>query len=412
VKADWVTKPLGELCRIEIGGTPPRGQSKFWDEKKTSNNVWLSIADMPKGLHARISSSAEHVSDEGAKRVKVVKAGTLLVSFKLTLGRLAYAGIDLRTNEAIAALALIDEKSLSKEFLYWYLTFFDWQKAAEGEDKIKGKTLNKAKLAVLPVLVPPLPEQQRIVAILDEAFAGLATATANAEKNLKNARELFESYLNSIFTKDDIGWLQKRLEELGRLQTGTTPKTSEAGNTGNFIPFIKPGDFRADGSLDYGNEGLSEKGLQSSRLIPADSAAMVCIGATIGKSGYVARDVAANQQVNAVTPNKGISAKFLYYQMITSRFQSAVRANAGQATLPIISKGKWGALTMAVPPTLDEQRAIVSKLDGLLAMSIGSTEIYQAKLEKLADLKQSILQKAFSGELTSPPSRAIKEAAE
>jgi len=172
VKEGWATRPLGELCRIEIGGTPPRGVSKFWDEKKTTDNVWLSIADMPKTLHARIFSSAEHLSDEGAKRVKKVKAGTLLVSFKLTLGRLAYADLDLRTNEAIAALEPLDETSLNKEYLYWYLKFFDWQKAAEGEDKVKGKTLNKAKLAKIDVLVPPLSEQQRIVAILDDVFAG------------------------------------------------------------------------------------------------------------------------------------------------------------------------------------------------------------------------------------------------
>jgi len=118
VRVAWITRPLGELCHIEIGGTPPRSDSKFWDENKATDNIWISIADMPNSLHPIICGSAEHLSDEGAQRVKTVKAGTLLVSFKLTLGRLAYAGIDLRTNEAIAALTVIEESSLNKEYLY------------------------------------------------------------------------------------------------------------------------------------------------------------------------------------------------------------------------------------------------------------------------------------------------------
>ena len=81
VRAGWAMKPLGELCRMEIGGTPPRDASKFWDKEKTTNNVWLSIADMPKTLHARISTSSEHLSDEGAKRVKVAQGWYLVGEF-------------------------------------------------------------------------------------------------------------------------------------------------------------------------------------------------------------------------------------------------------------------------------------------------------------------------------------------
>ena len=220
MREGWITKPLGQLCRIEIGGTPRRSNSKFWDEKRTTDNVWVSIADMPKTLHARISTSAEHLSDEGAKRVKLVKAGTLLASFKLTLGRLAYADIDLRTNEAIAALTVLDDSLLDQKYLYWFLTFFDWEKAAEGDVKIKGKTLNKAKLKQLPILLPSVSQQQIIVAILDEAFAGLAAATANAERNLKNARELFESYLSLVFAKKRDGWIERTIGECIKVSSG------------------------------------------------------------------------------------------------------------------------------------------------------------------------------------------------
>src|SRR5690606_17530749 len=98
------TARLGDLVEITIGRTPSRSDDSLWDKDKSTGNVWLSIADMPTSGNRRISNSKEYISDAAARSFAVVPKGTLLVSFKLTLGRLAYADIDLRTNEAIAAL--------------------------------------------------------------------------------------------------------------------------------------------------------------------------------------------------------------------------------------------------------------------------------------------------------------------
>jgi type I restriction enzyme S subunit len=125
VKAGWKVKPLGEVCRIELGSTPSRGRASFWDTKRQTENVWLSIADLPQTLHGIAMDSKEYVSDAAAANMRLVPSGTLLASFKLTLGRLAYAGRDLYTNEAIAALYDIDEREISKRFLYWALTYFE-----------------------------------------------------------------------------------------------------------------------------------------------------------------------------------------------------------------------------------------------------------------------------------------------
>lgn len=211
----WNTKSLGEVCEISLGKTPARNSPSLWDPDKATGNVWLSIADLPSvGVRPLVSQSSEHISDAGARQCRIVKEGTLLVSFKLTIGRLATAGRDLYTNEAIAALTPLDSDRFAEGYLYWYLSFFDWQKAAENDHKIKGKTLNKAKLKLLPVLIPPLAEQRRIVAILDEAFAAIETATAAAEKNLANARELFESVL------EQQDYDVRPLGELVKIKTG------------------------------------------------------------------------------------------------------------------------------------------------------------------------------------------------
>ncbi|MBN2128470.1 MAG: restriction endonuclease subunit S [Sedimentisphaerales bacterium] len=399
MKKGWQAKKLGELCEIELGKTPARENKAFWDEKRETSNVWLSIADLLTAEDNVVADSKEYLSNKGAEISKIVRKGTLLVSFKLTLGRLAFAGRDLFTNEAIAALTIRNETELSKEFLFYFLYFFDWVKAAENDVKLKGMTLNKAKLKEILVYFPSPEEQQRIVGILDEAFAGIAIAKANAEKNLQNARTIFDSHLNEVFSKKGEGWVEKRLGEIGTTQTGSTPKTSDQANYGDFISFVKPGDFNADGSLDYDKAGLSERGAKGARKVPAGSVLMVCIGATIGKCGYCDQDVATNQQVNALTPSDGSSNRFIYYQMLTEIFQRKVIHASGQATLPIINKSKWSALSVWLPPKVKEQKTISAKLDALAAETRRLEAIYRCKLAALEELKKSLLHQAFTGGL-------------
>ena len=121
MKSCWQTKTLGDVCEIELGKTPSRSNALFWDEKRKTKNVWLSIADLLNAENNIALDSKEYISDKAASICKLVPKGTLLVSFKLTLGRLAFAGRDLFTNEAIAALTIFDERELSKEFLYYCL---------------------------------------------------------------------------------------------------------------------------------------------------------------------------------------------------------------------------------------------------------------------------------------------------
>ena len=293
---------------------------------------------------------------------------------------------------------------LVPKYLYFALLSPYFQRIVQS--RLEGATtphLYQRDIKEFPLRFPPLPEQKQIVAILDEAFAAIATAAANAEKNLANARELFESELNRVFSQKRDGWMKKKLGELGKVQTGSTPKTSQRENFGDFIPFIKPADFCRNGSLSFENGGLSEAGLSGSRLIKAGSVLMVCIGATIGKAGFTDRDISANQQINALTPSEGVSPKYLYYQMLTPPFQRDVIANAGQVTLPIINKGKWSNLQVSLPPTIEEQKRVVSSLDGLSEETQRLESIYQQKLTSLAELKQSILHQAFAGELTAGP---------
>lgn len=191
-------------------------------------------------------------------------------------------------------------------------------------------------------------------------------------------------------------WGEKSLEQIGKTQTGSTPKTSNKANFGDFIPFIKPADFNLNGSLNYENEGLSHQGLSQARKVPENSVLMVCIGATIGKCGWCDCDVTTNQQINALTPVDGVSHKFVYYQMLTEEFQRRVLLNSGQATLPIINKSKWNSLTVRLPPTLSEQQRIVAILDEAIEGIATAAASAEKNLANARELFQSTLQSVFT----------------
>ena len=334
------------------------------------------------------------------------------INSSIHVGKTAILDVDREIYHGVNLMLFRPHDFMSSWFLDYYMKMIFgsgyWRKICK--QSVNQASVNQKDIKKVPIHYPPLPEQKRIVAILDEAFEGIAAATANAEKNLANARELFESYLNAVFTQKGEGWVEKRIDQIGTTQTGSTPKTSERANYGNAIPFVKPADFNADGSLDYDNDGLSEEGLAAARKVAARSVLMVCIGATIGKCGYCDRSITTNQQINALTPTEGSSDRFVYYQMLTEEFQQRVIRGSSQATLPIINKSKWSALPVWLPPTVAEQHQIVAKLSGLSEETVRLETIYQHKLDDLAELKQSFLHKAFAGELTAQPDQEMKEA--
>jgi type I restriction enzyme S subunit len=293
-----------------------------------------------------------------------------------------------------------NRKVVLDEWIVYFLNFSDLTPFITGMTVPK---LNQEKMKSIPIPIPPLPEQQRIVSILDEAFAAIAKAKANAEQNLKNAKELFESYLQGVFEKKGDGWEERKVKDIGFAQTGTTPKTAEKENYGDFIPFIKPADidFSCIGDIRYDNEGLSEIGLKKGRKIESGSILMVCIGATIGKVGFAEHEVSCNQQINSLTVKKEFEPKFIYYAMTSREFQDKIllEGKGAQATLPIINKSKWENLTISFPKSKTEQKVFIEKFDALRAETQKLEALYQQKIADLEELKKSILQKAFAGEL-------------
>jgi type I restriction enzyme S subunit len=408
----WHTKKLGDLCGIELGRTPARAHKLFWDENRETTNVWLSIADLLNSEGNIISDSKEYISDEGAAISKIVRKGTLLVSFKLTLGRLAFAGRDLYTNEAIAALTINDEKILAKKFLFYFLHFFDWDKEAEGDEKIKGKTLNKAKLKEISIHYPSLREQQRIVTILDEVFDGIAVAAVNAEKNLASARELFDNYLCTTFCMDGDGWSRTTLGDLCEsVEYGTATKSLPEGR----VAVLRMGNIQ-NGNLDWenlvytdDNEEIVKYSLKAGDVLFNRTNSAEHVGKTAiyrGEqpaifAGYLIRIHRKEGHLDGEYLNYFLNSPLARDYGKTVMSQSVNQAN--------ISGSKLKEYPIAIP-SLSRQREIVAKLHRLKAHTSDLAEIYQSKLEELRQLKAAILKKAFAGELTAQPERLLQEA--
>jgi type I restriction enzyme S subunit len=403
---DWEIKRLDDLCLIELGKTPYRGDKSFWDAEKKTDNVWLSIADLLNTDGGVVSDSKEYITDKAVKISKIVKKGTLLLSFKLTLGRLAFAGRDLFTNEAIAALT-IKNKMVDQHFLFHFLSLFDWNAATEGDVKVKGKTLNKAKLKEIAVHFPKsLNEQRRIAAILDEAFAAIAKAKANAEQNLKNAKELFESYLQGVFENKVEGWEEKTLGDVCSLITdGKHGDCENEVNSGYY--FLSAKDVRNNTLLFDNARQINKSGFEETHrrtnLKPGDIC-MVNTGATIGRISFAPDDSRTykstfQKSVAVIKTIPTLINNHYCCYVLQADLKKLVKVSSGTA-VPNLLLGDLKRHKINIPKTLKAQQNIVKKLDALSAETKKIEVIYQTKINNLEELKKSILQKAFSGELT------------
>jgi type I restriction enzyme S subunit len=398
----WQVEKLGDLCEIELGRTPARDNTRFWDPNKTTNNIWLSISDLLRAEDAIALESKEYLSDAGATLGKPVSPGTLLVSFKLTLGRLAFAGVRLFTNEAIAALPIRNEQKLCKRYLYYYLQYFDWDAASVGEEKVKGKTLNKAKLKEIPVHYPGLPEQQRIVGILDEAFACIATAKADAEKSLQNARAIFANHLESLFSRSSSAWEKRRLGDVvTRLTNGFVGPTrniyQETGVPYLLARHVKNNRLNFD-DRTFVSDDFNRKNKKS--MLKAGDVVLVQSG-HIGHSAVVPEEHEGHNchAMIVITPVEGaFTGSFLSLFFNSTGMKQRFQEIRSGSTVPHLTCGEVRELSIALPD-LATQRKLVDHSREVEIETQRLESIYQRKLAALDELKQSLLQRAFSGQL-------------
>jgi len=312
---------------------------------------------------------------------------------KLGVARNLTNGIGFGSSEYIV---LRPGDSLDGEYLYYFLLQDSFR--AEGRKTMSGavghKRVSKEFIERLQIPVPSLSEQQRIVASLDEAFAGLATITANAEKNLNNARELFNSYRNSIFSH---GWEKKTLGDVcENLDSKRVPVTKRYRKAGT-IPY-----YGASGAVDFVDDFIFDEDLL---LVSEDGANLVMRNYPIAFS--ITGKSWVNNHAHVLRFEDLASQKFIEYYLNSISLKPYVNGMAQ----PKLNQKALHSIPVPFPPLNDRKRA-VTNLDELAMQAERLQRAYEARIAAFGELKQSILQRAFTGELTSPPTRAIEEAAE
>ncbi len=285
--------------------------------------------------------------------------------------------------------------------LYWYYLSGATEMMQRRSTGIRNLDFGAYKALDIPL--PPLPEQKRIVAILDEAFAGIATAVANTEKNLANARELFESYLSTTLSRQGEGCATRTLDELCSIARGGSPRPIRAflTNDPGGINWIKISDATASSKYIYETKKkINPEGVKRSRMVN-EGDLLLSNSMSFGRPYIMKTSGCIHDGWLVLSDKSGLYEKeYLYHYLGSSDAYRQFDSRASGSTVRNLNIDL--VRTVSVPlPSLDTQREIVEALEDFAAECDRLESIYQQKLGAFGELKQSLLQKAFCGELTA-----------
>ncbi|UQY32969.1 restriction endonuclease subunit S [Pseudomonas fulva] len=386
MKAGWETKPLGEIIQLEYGKPLDASQRK-------SDGLYPVY-----GANGEKDRSDTFFYDKPS----------------IIVGRKGSAG-EVNLTEArfwpldVTYFVTFDETRFDLQFLYHLLSHLELPKLAKGVKP----GINRNEVYAIDVATPRLPEQQRIVAILDEAFAGIAMARAAAEQNRQNARAFFESHLQSVFSQRGEGWMEVTVGQLVR--DGVIAKPQD-GNHGEIhptkadyvevgIPFLMAADLLGGRVDTKGCRFISEQQARSLRIgFSVDQDVLLSHKGTIGRVAILETDqefVMLTPQVTyyRVLKKSEISNHYLYFYFHSPKFRNQIEHVSGAgSTRAYIGITKQLDLKILLPPIAIQQQLAV-QLKALQDESRHLESLYMRKLTALDELKQSLLHQAFSGNL-------------
>jgi len=411
----WEVKKLGEVCQIK----PPKEEAR----QKLSDTDIVSFVPMSdlgiqsktiklneNKLLSEVVGSYTYFADNDVLLAKITPC---FENGKLGIARNLTNAVGFGSSEYIVFRS---KGTIEPEYLFYFLSQDSFRNS--GAHVMTGavghKRVPKDFIENHPILLPSLPEQKRIVAILDEAFEGIDRAIANTEKNLANSRELFESYLNAIFTQKGNGWKEKKLGEIGgKVFTGPFGSLLHKSDyVSNEIPIVNPANIEDDKIIPNFNKTVSKdivKRLQAYILKQND----VVVGrrGEIGRCAVVREDQAGwlcGSGSFFIKPFENVDSVFLAHLLRSAVYRNKLESLSTGATMQNLSNQSLSDLVIAMP-SLDEQNRITNKIDDLRTETQRLETIYRKKIAALNELKQSILQKAFTGELTADTPEAAKE---
>ncbi len=406
IPSHWEVVPIKHSYKFTVGWTPPTGRNDLFE----GNNLWANISDLGDKV---IRTTTNHISDSAVRQSgrSISPKGSLLYSFKLSVGTVSFCGADMYTNEAIATF-LKGKNSL--EFLYYAAPIFIIKNA---NTNIYGAPiLNQDLIKNALVLLPPLSEQDAIVRYLDTATSEIDKAIAMQQKMIDLLNERKQIIIQNAVTKgldENVEMKESGVEWIGRIpkhwevlklkrcaiiKTGTTPPTSNLKYFENGdIPWFTPGDIN-DMNLHLSSKTITKKAIEDNvgRLFPAKSIYFVGIGATVGKVASCDFEASSNQQINAIMCNDRLDYKFATYCLLME--QRIIRETTNFVTLPILNQSSTGLINIVVPPK-SEQQQIVTYLDSKMQRFDTAITNCQHQITLLQERKQIIINEVVTGKV-------------
>ncbi|EFK07426.1 type I restriction modification DNA specificity domain protein [delta proteobacterium NaphS2] len=379
---------LGDICDIVIGRTPSRSVPEYWG----TGYPWVTISDL-KEKH--IWHTKEEITQNAIEKVKcrLIPRGTLLFSFKLTIGKMAFAARNLYTNEAIAGLLIKDPKKLCSDYLFYAMKV---AKLLGSNQAVMGKTLNSKSLALIKVPVPEHLEDQLHIATL---LSRLEALIATRKDNLRMLDELLKSIFLEMFgnpVKNEKTWQTAHLGNLARVERGRfspRPRNDPKFYNGNF-PFIQTRDIsRANGRLTEYSQTLNDLGIKVSKEFKNGTVVIAIVGATIGETAILQVDTYATDSVIGITPlPERIDA--VYLEFLLRFWKPVLKARAPEAARANININTLKPLNIILPP-----KHLVSNFVLIVQKVESIKSLYQQNLKGLKELYGTLSQKAFKGKL-------------
>lgn len=431
--SEWGAKLLGEISKILIGGTPSRVVESYWEKEQGHGHPWVAISDL-KGRY--VTTTAERITEQGVlnSNVKLVKAGTIIMSFKLSIGRIAFAKINLYTNEAIASF-IVDPQIVDSEFLYYQLP--EVACAAITDTAVKGATLNKEKLTNLVVPLPSLKTQQKIAKILTTVDNLIDKTQALIDKYsaIKQGMmtDLFTRGIDlsgSPETNPNYGQLRPSVEDRPELykqtEIGMVPKdwifdslaSQIKGNgfvqTGPFgsqlhsyeyvehgVPVVMPQDIdNGQISLQKVAKITSVKAASLSRHLLKDNDVVFSRRGDLTRSSYISFE---NKNVGFLCGTGCLLLRIDpanihggWFSMLygTRVVQSQVEGLAVGSTMANLNSRILGKLCIAFP-CIEEQRAVFNRIHSLDS----ELDIHNREVVKLKKVKKGLMQDLLTGKV-------------
>lgn len=392
MKAGWQSKTLGEVLEKTETVNPlqsPETEFDYIDVSSVSNTTFqIEQTQRLKG------------KDAPSRARKLVKTDDVIfATIRPTLRRIAIVPPHLDKQVCSTGYFVLRPKPiLDHRFMYYWLfaeEFMGQMEALQKGASYPAVTDKEVRDQAIPF--PSLPEQQRIVALLDEAFDGIATARAKAEQNLQNARALFESHLQSIFTQQGDGWISTTIGNSCILKSGTTVPVNIEKSSGD-VPYVKVAEMTLPDNQDGITTSirfLNRADVKAGWLIPAGAVIFPKRGGAIltNKKRLALVDMCADLNIMSVIPTAKLTPEFLYFYFLTVD----MRKLGTGSSIPQINNYDIAPLEIAFPDSTRKQAEIADSIRSLESECQALESIYHRKIAALDDLKKSLLHQAFAG---------------